>query len=423
MATCELTIEELGLQGDGIHLGARGKVYVDRALPGDIVRVEVERDDQGVLRGDLLEIIEPSSYRQKAPCVHYDRCGNCSLQHLKSDTYRIWKTEKVKEVFHAQRLQPLKWLPTVFLGGQNRRRATFTAEKDLGHTVMGYHRRRSQDIFDTDVCMVADPVLMELREKAKVALNRFMREEESLDVFFQLVGGAAEMVLTGEMGASNEKILAALEPLLETTPIVRIGWRPDEQENVQSVLYRKPLTAVFGKLPVELPPAAFLQPTAEGEAALVKAVMDALPMKGKFADLFSGCGTFSGPMLDRGPVEAYESSPSSVQALSRAGRNVSLKAFRRDLFHNPLRRDELNRFDAVVFDPPRAGCVEQAAHLADAKTRTLVAVSCNPMTLARDARVLCDGGYWLQTVQVIDQFVWSHHVEVVAVFSKQKRRK
>jgi 23S rRNA (uracil1939-C5)-methyltransferase len=146
-----------------------------------------------------------------------------------------------------------------------------------------------------------------------------------------------------------------------------------------------------------------------------------LPSSGRFADLFSGCGTFTGPMLERGPVDAYETVESAIRALDKAKADKSLKAFRRDLFSNPLRRDEANRYDAIVFDPPRAGAPEQVKALASGRTPLIVGVSCNPATFARDARILVDGGYRLDSVKVIDQFTWSHHVELVAGFTRHPR--
>jgi len=147
-------------------------------------------------------------------------------------------------------------------------------------------------------------------------------------------------------------------------------------------------------------------------------LMAALPEGKQFADLFSGCGTFSGAMLSRGSVDSFESSNSAVKSLSEATRNFPLKVYRRDLFKNPIRHQDLNRFDAIVFDPPRAGCEEQAHQMALSKCKTLIGVSCNPATFARDAKILVRGGYQLQSLQVIDQFLWSHHVELVGVFKK-----
>jgi 23S rRNA (uracil1939-C5)-methyltransferase len=181
------------------------------------------------------------------------------------------------------------------------------------------------------------------------------------------------------------------------------------------------LRARFGDLDIALPPLAFLQPTQAGEDALVESVMALLPRAGNFADFFSGCGTFTGPMLGRGAVDAYDSVGPAIRALDKAKGDKPLKAIRRDLFLSPLRRDEANRYDAIVFDPPRAGAQEQVRALASGRVPLLVGVSCNPASFARDARILVDGGYRLDSVRVIDQFTWSHHVELVAAFIKRPR--
>jgi 23S rRNA (uracil1939-C5)-methyltransferase len=293
--------------------------------------------------------------------------------------------EIVKEAFQKNSLQPRQWLPPFFLEGPHRRRATFTAVKSSGKIKMGYYRRRSQEIIDIDSCLVIDPKILELKNKIKPQLSKYLKENVPTDFFIQVIG-------------QN----------IEVTPNLF---------NRNST----PLIAEFGVLKVALPKEAFLQPTLAGEKALVAAVMKALPFEGKFADLFAGCGTFAGSMLSRGSVSAYESVPQAVTALSKAGEKFPLKVFKRDLFKNPLRWDELNRFDAVVFDPPRGGCPEQALEMSDSKVGTLIGVSCNPATFARDARILCEGGYWLQSLKIFDQFLWSHHVEMVGVFTKKKR--
>jgi len=186
------------------------------------------------------------------------------------------------------------------------------------------------------------------------------------------------------------------------------------------MLEAKPLFATFDTLTVALPPLAFLQPTTPGEDALAGAVMDALPARGKFADLFAGCGTFAGRILTRGSVDAYESADAAVRALEKAKGQLPLKAVRRDLFRNPVSAREADAYDAIVFDPPRAGAHDQAKQLAESKVPRLIGVSCNPATFARDARILVDGGYGLDSITVVDQFTWSHHVELVGVFSKAR---
>ncbi|HEY1096215.1 MAG TPA: class I SAM-dependent RNA methyltransferase, partial [Alphaproteobacteria bacterium] len=211
----------------------------------------------------------------------------------------------------------------------------------------------------------------------------------------------------------------ALPGLLQKTKIVRISWRAKDRDTPEVMVEKEPFQTQFGKIRVNLPPMAFMQPTKEGEKALVSAVMDVMPKSGKFADLFSGCGTFTGAMLERGSVDAYESVDPAIRALDKAKGPLPLKVYRRDLFRNPLRREEANRYDAIVFDPPRAGAQELVKSIASGRTPVLIGVSCNPATFARDARILVDGGYRLENVRIIDQFTWSHHVELVALFTKR----
>jgi 23S rRNA (uracil1939-C5)-methyltransferase len=426
MHVSDLTIEQLGPKGDGVSVGPGGRVYVDRTIPGDRVKARIRKDELGISRGEVVGMVRPSPYRQKPPCEHYDRCGNCTLQHLDDRFYREWKTWVVQEALQKVRLTPQRWLPPVFLGGGNRRRVTFTAQRGRQKLVVGYYRRRSQEVADIASCLVADPKLLELRDGLRPFLSELMNDGQTVDVFLQRVNGAIDMVITGPVGRKGEpdaKVRQVVTDLAKALAVSRVSWRPHEKDELKQLVSRSPVIASFGELAVKLPPAAFLQPTVPGERALVDAVMKALPARGKFADLFSGCGTFAGPMLARGSVDAYEAVPLAVQALEKAAGELSLKGFRRDLFRNPLRRDELNRYDAVVFDPPRGGCPEQVTAMASSRVPTLIGVSCNPATFARDGRILVNGGYRLQTLQCVDQFVWSHHVEVVGVFTKPKRSK
>ncbi|MFM8314199.1 MAG: class I SAM-dependent RNA methyltransferase, partial [Deltaproteobacteria bacterium] len=344
---------KLGPKGDGIAQGTRGPIFVERSVPLDKLNLRIFKDKEGITRGQILKIISPSPYRQDPPCPHFDSCGNCTLQHLSQDFYKHWKAEVVKEAFSKNGLRPQKWLPPIFLGGHNRRRVTFTALKHRGKIKVGYYQRRSKEIFDLKSCEVIHPKLLELKNQLISLFPLILQDGKPIDIFVQWVNGSIDMVLSGPLGKSGKpeaKLVSVLKDFLETSPVARVSWRTDEKTEV---LFRSSaFEASFGRLTVSLPPAAFLQPTEEGEAALVKAVMNGLPSKGKFADLFSGCGTFSGPMLDRGTVDAFESLAPAVKSLSNAIGKNPLKVFRRDLFKNPVRHQDLNRFDAIVFDPP-----------------------------------------------------------------------
>jgi 23S rRNA (uracil1939-C5)-methyltransferase len=419
----DLLIHDMGPKGEGVHHAAREDIHVFRALPGDRVRAALHRDVDHVLRGDVTEIVEASPHRVAAPCPDYDRCGGCSIQHASTDFYGDWKQSLVRASLEKAGLKPKIWREPVFLPPGGRRRVTFTAQKQGDRVILGYSRRGIRQVIDIETCLIAEPAVMALRNTLAPLLLPILQDEKPATVFIQSIGDEFEIVVTGPVGKSGKPDAAvrdAIAQLAEVSRCNRISWRANLGDVPEMLLEAKPLYARFGSLTVTLPPLAFLQPTEAGERALVDAVMEALPPSGTFADLFSGCGTFTGPMLARGPVDAFESSDTAIQALNDS-HTAGLKAMCRDLFRNPLKRDEAERYDAIVFDPPRAGALAQVTALASGTVPVLVAVSCNPETFARDARIRVDGGYRLDSVRVVDQFTWSHHVELVAAFSKPAR--
>ncbi len=274
---------------------------------------------------------------------------------------------------------------------------------------------------DIAACLIADPAIMDMRRKLVSALAPILADGKPADIFVQTVGGQFDLAITGAVEANDRPDLAIYEAAAELAHklgIARISWRPKEYSEAETLVEITPFTARFGILDVPLPPLAFLQPTKAGEDALTAAVMAALPDRGTFADLYSGCGTFSGALLARGPVDAFDSVEPAMRALDKAKGPHPLRAQRRDLGRQPLDDDETKRYDAVVFDPPRAGAEEQARALATSKVPRVIGVSCNPVSFARDARILVEGGYRLDSVQVVDQFPWSHHVELIAAFTR-----
>lgn len=417
-----LEIHDLGPLGDGIHRNGRERIFIERALPGDVVEAKVQKAPGGVFRGDITRIVAPSPDRAAAPCPHYDVCGGCSLQHASEAFYRAWKIETVRGALRRAGLEPARWDAPVFLPAGTRRRATFAAIKKGNSVTLGYFRRRSHQITDVAACMVADPAAMTLRGKLSAALAPILQDGKTADIFIQVLNGQLDVVVTGPVGKKGRPDLDVYEAaarIAESLGLNRLSWRAREHDEPEVLIERAPFVARFGVLSVPLPPLAFLQPTQAGEDALVAAVMEMLPERGTFADLFSGCGTFAGAMLARGNVDAFESLGPAVRALEKARGPAPLNAHRRDLFREPLSAAEAKRYDAIVFDPPRAGAQEQSQALAASDVARLIGVSCNPITFARDARILCDEGYTLDTVKIVDQFTWSHHVELIASFTKR----
>ncbi len=437
----EMEIRSLGPKGDGVFVGSRGPVFVEGGLPGDRLKAEIAKQPfnrgrrparETVTRARIVELVSKSPVRQAPPCPHFEKCGGCTLQHAKEDFYKSWKVEMVKSAFHQHRVHPQTWLDTVFLEGANRRRITLTAVSDGRSVTLGYFRRRSQEVTPIEACLVADPRVWEIRNRLLPHLLKMLIPDQPVDIFIQAVGRQTDLLFTGpvghgETGEPDSYFKERLKSVVEGSTLRRVCWRMDEESPMLLLVNRGPFAAQFGELKVFLPPGAFMQPTEAGENELVKAVLAALPApresgKLRLADLFAGCGTFAGSMLAHGSVDAYETAPPAVKALARSGTanrtTHELRAFKRDLFRNPLKRDELSRYDAIVMDPPRAGCEELAHNVSLSKVGTVIAVSCNPATFARDARTLLDGNYRLESLQIIDQFQWSHHVEVVGVFRK-----
>lgn len=418
----DLLIHDMAPMGDGVHQSERGRIYVERTLPGDRVQAKVHKAPGGILRGDVVQIVESSSHRVIPPCRHYDVCGGCGFQHAADAFYHDWKTGVVRKALEKRSLAPAAWHAPVFLPDSKRRRVTFAAFKKKNTVTLGYFRRRSHQVSDITACLVADPAIMALRKQLTTLLVPVLQDCKPADVFIQAVDGARELVITGPVGKKgfpDLQVHEAVAQIAQTANFARIAWRSRESSEPEVMVEVNPLYAAFGALSVQLPPLAFLQPTKAGEEALVAAVMQALPARGAFADLFSGSGTFTGPMLARGGVDAFDNVGAAIRALHQAGMALPLKVQQRDLYRNPLRPEELARYDALVFDPPRAGAEEQAKTLAVSPVPRLIAVSCNPVTFARDAQILIGGGYTLESVKVIDQFTWSHHVELVAVFTRE----
>lgn len=412
MGSFRLIVDELGPLADGIGFSKQGKVYLDRVVPGDEVEANLKKDKKGVLRGQVTNLIKASSFRQDPSCPHYDLCGNCSLQHVNTHFYQAWKQEKVKMAFSNFGLKPQEWLPSIFLKGNNRRRVTFSLTKVRGQVFFGYYQRRSQNITEIDQCDVITPDILELKRFLKAILSPLLKEKQVVDIFLQKVGSALDVVFSG-LDSLPANII---DQLCDLEGVKRISLK--SSKGIQVVSRNKSLSMRFGELSVALPPAAFLQPTEEGEQTLVSSILKALPPGQLFADLFCGVGTFTGPLLEKGAVHGFEENPHAVRALSQAGKSKPLKVFQKDLFAHPLKVEELNRYDAIIFDPPRAGCSEQAKLMARSLCSHLIGISCNPATFARDASYLVKGGYRLKSLQVIDQFLWSHHVEVIGVFSR-----
>lgn len=408
----KVIIDRLGHLGDGIAQTDQGPVFVSGLLPGE--------EAEGELDGDRLtgvRIVTPSALRVRPPCPHARTCGGCLMQHASDAFVADWKEGIVRGALSGQGLQA-PFRPIVTSPARSRRRATLTGRKTKGGALMGFHARASDLLIPAPNCQLLHPDLIAAFPalEALVRLGGSRSSEVQLTITRSLAG--PDVAVTGGKEPDGALQLE-LARLAESHGIARLTW------GGETMALRAMPQQRMGRALVTPPPGAFLQATAEGEAALLAAVTEAIgPAARRIADLFAGCGTFTLPLAERAEVHAVEGEAAMVQALDKAARQTDglkrITAETRDLFRRPLEPDEFKGIDAVVIDPPRAGAEAQCARLAEARVPVIAMVSCNPATFARDARLLTQAGYRLDWVQVIDQFRWSAHVEVAARLSLTK---
>jgi len=399
-----ITIDRLNLRAEGVAPG----LTVARVLPGE----SVEGD---VVDGRIAQprILEPSIRRVSAPCRHYRACGGCALMHADDDFVAAWKQDVVR---HALALQGLETdlRPVITSPARSRRRATLTGRRLKSGALVGFHARASDSVTAIPDCQLLDPALIASLPalEALVALGGSRKGEVRLTV--TAFDQGIEVAATGGKPLDTA-LRTGLPQIAGHYGLTRLAW------DNEVLLQIEPPSLRIGAAHVSPPPGAFLQATPQGEAALLAAVTEAVGSARHIVDLFAGCGTFSLPLAEQAEVLAVEGSAAMLEALDRGWRNapglkrVTTQA--RDLFRRPLLPDELARFDAVVIDPPRAGAEAQIAELAKAAVPVIAAISCNPVTFARDAKTLVGAGYALDWVQVVDQFRWSAHVELAARFT------
>ncbi|HEV8036232.1 class I SAM-dependent RNA methyltransferase [Yoonia sp.] len=399
-----LTIESLTHLGMG--RASDGQSLLPRVLPGE----EVDVAQDGTLR-----IVTPSVDRVAAPCRHFKTCGGCAMQHASDAFVAAWKQDIVVKAVHARGLDPA-FREIATSPAQSRRRAKFSGRRTKKGAMVGFHTRASDNLVQVTDCQLVTPSLLAsfpaLEALTVLACSR--KGEIDLTVTDAVLGPD---ILIGTEKELTPQLRVELAALANQFGLSRLVW------NDEPVVTINPPMQDFGGTGVVPPPGAFLQATKHGEATLLAAVDEITADAARIIDLFAGCGTFTLPLSKRAEVHAVESEAAMLAALDRgwrAGhqlRRVTTET--RDLFRRPLEPDELLHFDAAVIDPPRAGAEAQIATLAESDIKTIAMVSCNPVTFARDAKMLVDAGFAMRWVQVVDQFRWSPHVEVVASFTRK----
>lgn len=381
-------IVRIAARGDGVTESGR---YFPLAAPGD------EVDEAGA--------VLPGPHHAAPPCRHFPECGGCQLQHVDDEAYRAYLVYRVAGALAAQDV-PVPEIRAPHLSPpRSRRRATLKATGGA----IGFNAAASHRIIDMRECHILRPELFALVAPLRRLLTG--RAEATLTVADQGVDVSLSGVSADDLAATE-----ALRDFAEEHRLARLSL--DDGYGPQILWEPVPATVTLGGVAVALPQGAFQQATADGEAALVDAMREAMGDAAAVADLFAGLGTFALTLDAR--VYAAEASRDAVLALKAAAGSVGRTVFveHRDLYRRPLDAAELDRFEAVVLDPPRAGAEAQVERLAASRVSRIAYVSCNPATFARDAKRLVAGGYRLDWVRPVGQFRWSVHVELAAAFSR-----
>jgi 23S rRNA (uracil1939-C5)-methyltransferase len=389
------TIVRVAARGEGVAADGRHAAF---AAPGD------DLTDAGA--------VIPGPHHQPPPCRHFPECGGCQLQHLDDQAYAVFITDRIGSALDAHGLAaPIR--PPLLSPPRTRRRATLHAEAKGGRVLLGFAATKSHAIVDMRECHILRPELFALVAPLRGLLQQLGLRRRA-DVHLTLADQGPELLLAG-FAPEGLAAADAIGAFCARHAVARFA--VDDGLGPETRWEPEPVTATLGGIPVPFPPHGFLQATAEGEAALVAAVGEAVGPARTVADLFAGLGTFA--LALRARVYAAEGARDAAAALRSAANARQKPVFveHRDLFRRPLTTAELDRFDAVVIDPPRAGAREQAAALAACSVGSIAYISCSPSSFARDAKVLCEAGWAIDWIQPVGQFRWSTHVELAARLS------
>ncbi|WJH39176.1 class I SAM-dependent RNA methyltransferase [Aliirhizobium terrae] len=414
MSTVIVTIDRLGAQGHGIADGKDGPVYVPYALPGEVLAIARNGD-----HGTVMSTSNPSPDRIEPVCRHFDpdrdNCGGCSLQHLAAPAYQAFKRGLVVDALKSRGLTPEVGALIACHPGE-RRRTTFSVRKTEKELLLGFNRAETNHIVSIEECPIASPgIVARLPAIRTVAAAMAIGSETFRLTVLETLSGL-DLAAEGLKKIEDKQRRSITEAVLSLKGIARVS--------INGEVVLEPVKPVidFGGVQVSPPSGAFAQATKPAEDAMAELVLGHLGKAKRVLDLFAGSGTFSLRIARKAKVHAVEGEDKPLKALDTAARNTQglkpVTVEKRDLFRRPMMAQELKVYDAAVFDPPRAGAEVQVKELAHSGIKTIAAVSCNPATLARDLRILVDAGYRIQSVTPIDQFLWSPHVEAVALLTR-----
>ncbi|WP_428375055.1 class I SAM-dependent RNA methyltransferase [Lichenicoccus sp.] len=421
LQSCEAVVAALGAEGDGI-LHADGRtLFGPYVLPGELIRYRHGEAGRAIVERRLSD----SPDRAQPPCSLFGRCGGCSLQHMRAAAAVAFKYQQVADALRGAGFALPETVTTHSSPPSTRRRMDLALRRNREGLLIGLHEPRRGEIVDMTECHVLHPRLLRLVEDMRPVLMRLASLRGSGSAIVNLLDSGPDLVLATDAPPDTAD-RARLADFAREAGVPRIAWRPLKPGGTpETVCAVAPVRHTLSGVAVRPPPDGFLQATREGEAAIVEAVLDAMPKawprRGRVVELYAGCGTLTYALARRGCVLAAEGHPASAACLRAASGGLPITVLARDLNRQPILAADLARASAVVLDPPFAGGGPQMHEVARSGVERIVMVSCNPKALRRDAEMLQEAGYALERLSVIDQFVWSTQVESVACFVRPRQ--
>jgi 23S rRNA (uracil1939-C5)-methyltransferase len=415
--TVEITA--LGGRGDGLARAESGeKLFIPFALPGETVRVAIKGQRGDGMTAELLEVVKASPERVTPFCPFYQRCGGCLMQHLNLTAYQEWKRGQLQNAL--ARMEKSQLVSQLLEVPQNsRRRAAFAFTKHGKNLCLGFNAMASEEIVEIPSCpLILEPInamLGPLRE----LLLKILPGKAKGDAVINLTAAGIDLWLDCQTPLDLEK-RELLAKFTENHDLARLSWGKEREP----VAARRTPHLSFGGTKVPIPPGAFLQPSEEGERIIVEHVRRWVGEAKSVLDLFAGCGSLGLSLPENIRLHAVEGEATLAESLQagarQAGRGSVVSVERRDLVKKPVTAAEMERFEVVIFDPPRPGAAAQAREIAKAKKpKKVIAISCNPATFAHDAFLLSQGGWEMEEVLPLDQFPFTAHLEVLAIFRRK----
>lgn len=416
----EVSIEDIGASGDGIGHVDGSPIYVPLALPGDVLTVRLSAKRGQGYAADMVES-QALMPRNQPVCRHFGTCGGCRLQHLSPLDYRRWKQQRIETALASRGIENIEIKPLIDGEPATRRRLRLAFLPDGGGLVFGFRKRLDRKVVAIEECPISEAAIVKLFNRLRHCLAALDMAAKGGEISITAADNGLDLLIQTPI-APNLADREALAALADGEDLARLAWRQDLRASIEPISVRRQPIVDFDGVPVDLPTDAFLQATKQAEVAIRAAVARAVGDARAIADLFSGCGALCLPFADQGrKIFAAERDPAMIQALGAAagaaGLASKVSTVVRDLDDEPLSEGELERFEALIIDPPRAGASAQVQAIASASSPTCVAmVSCNPATFARDAHTLIEAGYRLLWVQPIDAFLFAAEIELVGAF-------